>query len=316
MINEKELSSLVSLLDDNDEEVFSHVETKLLSMGRGVIPFLENEWDSSANLLLQDRIEDVIHKIQFHTVKSELEQWAAGGGLDLFHGVYLISRFRYPDLDKQKLSNELDKIKLEVWLEMNYDLTPLEKVRILNHALYKTFGFQGNTTDYHAPQNSFLNTVLDTRKGNPISLAIVYCLVAQRLNIPVFGVNLPQHFVLAYLDDTEHDYKSLAFNADWDQELQGRKVLFYVNAFNNGAVFSRKNVEQFLKQIDIEARPEYFMPCSNLELIKRVLRNLIYAYEKANDGFRSDEVKELLAILGEDPSDTSGIINDNPEEEG
>jgi regulator of sirC expression with transglutaminase-like and TPR domain len=310
MFNQKELQALISLLDDTDEGVIRQVEGKILSLGEEVIPYLESEWGLSFNALQQQRIENIIHRIQFEGVKLQLAEWAAGKEPDLFEGIFLVSKYQYPDLDKVKINNQLNKLRLEVWLELNYKLTALEKVKVLNHVIYDMNGFTGNTSNYHSPSNSFINTVLESRKGNPISLAIVYSIVAQRLGIPIFGVNLPQHFILAYKDDTllmplEHLNQSidLSFN-------QPGEVLFYINAFNRGVVFSRQNVEQFLKQLRLEPHHFYFQPCSNVEIIKRVLRNVVFAYNSEGRKDKIAELNELLLILGESPDNLASPQGD------
>ncbi len=246
MVNKKELNALVYLLDDTDEEVVRNVTDKILSMGQEVIPLLESHWDHAQNELQLERIEQIIHQIQFNTIALELEHWVASENQDLFEGFYILSKFQYPNISKQELDNSLNKIKLDAWLEMRNDMTSLEKVRVLNHVFYQIHGFSGNTTNYHAPQNSFLNTVLESHRGNPISLSIIYSIVAQRMNIPVFGVNLPQHFILAYKDDThlELPQSPMQQNFQLHYDMPG-EVLFYINPFNRGLVFSRQNIDMF-----------------------------------------------------------------------
>lgn len=140
----------------------------------------------------------------------------------------------------------------------------------------------------------------------------MYLLVAQKLNIPVYGVNLPQHFVLAYTEENGLSNVGLRYNDI--EELAKRKagkVLFYINAFNGGAIFTRSNLEQFLQQINIEARSEFLLPCSNLDIVKRVLRNLASSYQKLNKNNRQQEIMKLLYLMGEPPltdfEDVSGI---------
>jgi len=163
--------------------------------------------------------------------------------------------------------------------------------------MYELHGFKGNTDDYHSADNSYLNRVLETRKGNPISLAIIYSIVAQRLNIPIFGVNLPQHFILAYKDDSLlKGNSSFAGNIYMDHDIPG-EILFYINAFNKGAIFNKWNIDQFLKQLNIKPQILYFEPCSNIDILMRVCRNLIFSYEKSNDMERVEGLKELLAIM-------------------
>jgi regulator of sirC expression with transglutaminase-like and TPR domain len=296
-VNENEINALISLLDDTDEEIVSHVTSRLLAYGYEVLPLLEDRYLSETQRTLQNRIHNIIDQIHHTGLRGGLADWARTGGKDLFEGFFLLSKFRYPELNKQYINNQLDKIKLDAWLELNFQLASLDKVRILNYILYDVHGFKGNTDDYHSPDNSYINRVLETKKGNPISLAIIYSIIAQRLNIPIFGVNLPQHFILAYKDDTllkgDNSFKG---NVYMDYEIQG-EILFYINAFNKGAIFNKWNIDQFLKQLNVKPQLMYYEPCSNVDILMRVCRNLIYSYEKSNDMERAEGLKELLAIM-------------------
>jgi regulator of sirC expression with transglutaminase-like and TPR domain len=307
MLSDKEVVSLIALLDDDDAEIVDHVENKLLSLGVDVVTILENEWNSLNNPEHQQKVENIIHKIQFDSELDTLREWSKSENHDLLDGLYIIAKYRYPDLTKQSIINEIDRIRLDIWLEMRYDFSAYEKVRIMNHVIYNVHGFKGNTDHYHDPANSFINNVLESKRGNPIMLAVVYMLVAQRLNMPVYGVNLPQHFVLGYREENNPvNMDSEAFNKSiyaTAPQTNG-KILFYINAFNNGSVFSKANLEQFLKQIQIEPRLEFFEACSNIDIIKRVLRNLVVAYEKVNKPNKVHEVHQMLAILGEPQLDT------------
>ncbi len=292
-----EINALISLLDDGDEEVVAHVTDKLLAYGSEVLPLLEDRYMTEPEKSVQARIHSIIDRIHFVQVKRELHDWAEDGGKDIFEGFYLVAKFRYPELNKQTLNNQIDKIKLDAWLELNFQLAPLDKVRILNYILFDLYGLKGNSENYHSPDNSFINKVLETKNGNPISLAIIYSIVAQRLNIPIFGVNLPQHFVLAYKDDSKLKSEATYKGNTYMSHLSGGEVMFYINAFNKGAVFSKWNVDQFLKQLNIPPTDIYYLPCSNVDIIMRVFRNLSHSYEKLNDAERLEGVKELLTVL-------------------
>ncbi len=299
-MNSTELISLIALLDDDDREIINHVESRLLELGSEVIPVLENQWEFTKDATHQQRIENVIHRIQFRKLKEDFNTWYYSEDQDLLQGVYLIAKYRFPEINKQTLSNEIDKIRMDIWLEMHQNFTPFEKVKLINYVLYKAYGFKGNTQNYHDPSNSYINQVLEAKKGNPIMLAVIYILVAQRLNLPIYGVNLPQHFVLAYKEVSKVNEINEAFNQP-KQKLNSNEgiVLFYINAFNAGAIFSKLNLEQFLKQINIAPKKVFFEPCSNLDIIKRILRNLIGAYEKLNKTNKQKEIQELLFLLGE-----------------
>ncbi len=289
----KELSALINLLDDPDEEIYNLIKSKFLTMGYEVIPVLENVWETgdSFNHIVQTRIENIIHKIQFDAVFGKLTRWCLDGGKDLLEGALIITKYQYPDLNEEKIYKKLEQLTQDVWLEINDDLTALEKVKVLNHILYDVHGFSGNTANFHAPQNSYLNNVLESKKGNPLSLSLLYAIVSQRLNIPLYGVNLPQHFILAYTA------QEITVNMEGYQEKD--VVLFYVNPFSRGAIFNKKEIDVFLKQLGIDPKDSFYEPCNNVEIIKRLLKNLIFSYEKLGYPSKTEELNELYnAIKG------------------
>lgn len=296
-INKEEINAMISLLDDTDEEVISMITNRLLDYGEKVLHILEDRYLTEPELHIQAKINNIIDLIQTHNHKYLLKEWAEGGGKDLFEGIFLVAKFRYPELNKQALNNQLDKIKLDCWLELNFQQSALDKLRVLNHVFYDVHGMKGNAENYHSPDNSFINKVLDTKMGNPISLAIIYSIVAQRLGIPIFGVNLPQHFILAYKDENQLKIDSSFKTNHYLDPMMPAETLFYINAFNKGAIFSRWNIDQFLKQLNIKENEIYYEPCSNIDIILRVLRNLNYAYEKLEDTERMEGVKELMTLL-------------------
>jgi regulator of sirC expression with transglutaminase-like and TPR domain len=285
-MTDNELNALINLLEDPDEVIFVAVKDQILSMGSDVIPALENVWENTFNNILQSRIEDIIHTIQMEQVKAELLLWVETGGNDLLAGTLLISRYQYPDLDTEQVRKQIDLIKRDVWLEINPNLTAYEKVKVINHILFDVYNFSGNTSNYHAPQNSFINNVLESKRGNPLLLSIVYSVIAQGLNIPIYGVNLPEHFILAYRDEYSIQ-----------QEGQEEAILFYINPFSRGAVFSRREIDTFLKQLKLEPNRIFYESCPNIDIVSRQVRNLVHSYEKLGYPNKVNDLKELLAIL-------------------
>jgi regulator of sirC expression with transglutaminase-like and TPR domain len=284
MINPTEVKSLIRLLDDPDREIYEHVHQKLLSLGTGAIEYLESSWEQAFDPIQQERIVDLVHEIQFGIVKNDLKLWYQSGAFDLLQGILIINRYQYPDLDEQKVINQIEEIKRDIWIQMMNEASPAEQVKLINHVFYNLYGFSGNISNHRDPQNSYLSQVLETKKGNQISLAIIYSIIAQKLDIPVYGVNLPQHFILAYLDESMQN------------EFEGG-ILFYINAFNKGLIFGRRDVDMFLKQLNLKFDKQFYEPCSNTDIIKRVLRNLISSYEHLGSSEKVDELNKLLEIM-------------------
>ncbi len=292
-------NALIYLIDDPDKTVREEVTNKILQLGDAILPSLRQSlenlpFDSPEGI---ERLNHLIEEIEFAQISEKIIDWTQQPD-DLLKGMWLTNLTSGSDIDYNELNKEIERIKLEVWLDLRSNLTALEKVNILNHVFFKRFNFKGDNTDYHNPDNSFLNRVLKKKKGNPISIAFIYSIVAQRLFIPIYGVNLPQHFILAYLDIPDLPSPN-ADSKGWVKDVPGGyDVLFYINPFNEGAVFGKKHIEVFLQQIKIDnVAPELFYPCSNKDIIIRVLRNLFNAYSLRNQDKKALQYKKLLDML-------------------
>ena len=291
-MSDNELRALITLIDDPDEAVYDQIRSKIVGLGEEVVPQLERAWEyDDLGDMFRNRIEDILHTIHLAGVTDRLKAWHASGGEDLLEGALIISRYRYPDMDEQKVKARLASIRQDIWLELTDHLTAFEKVRVFNHIFFQIHGFKGNKRNYHAPQNSYINEVLDSKKGNPLSLAIIYQVLAEDLGLPMRGVNLPNHFVLAYLDE-----ESMS-GADHGQDGE-ENVLFYVNAFSQGDILGRNEINEFLEKLKIERRTSFYQPCTNLDIIRRQMNNLANSYKKMGDTERSAELETLRDLLG------------------
>ncbi len=275
-INEKELKALVSLLDDTDKEVKEHVRDRIISLGNQIIPFLEKSWENSFNPDIQKEIEDLVHELQFSLLKERLTDWRQSSDQDLLTGLWIINTYQYPDLEFDQLNATMHQIYFEVWTSFKNEAPPYEKIRTINSVLFNDLKFAANTKNFHSPGNSMLSNVLDSKRGNPISLCAVYLLVARKLGLPIYGVNLPNLFVLTYKSES---------------------LTVYINAFNKGLIFSRQDIHNYLEHLKLEPKDEFFEPCESIVIIKRTLRNLIYAFDKIGELDKKQEVQELMDII-------------------
>ena len=288
-MDDKKISAQIKLLDDPDDLVFKTVRENLIELGEGVIPELEKAWESTFDELIQERIEDIIKYIQCSSVKRGMEKWVSEGSKDIAYGAYLLAKYQYPDLSWDNIHSQFEALKNEIWLELNQNLTALEKVRVLNHIFFDLHKFSPNNANFYSPQNAYLNLLLESKKGNPVSLGILYMSVAQRLELPVYGVNLPKNFILCYIDQVS------SFEAFGDANPDA--VLFYINPFNRGAVFGRKEIDYFLSQQQLEPQNSYYSPCTNQQTLLRLIENLIASYEKLGYPDKVQDLVELQEIL-------------------
>lgn len=286
MPDNNELNALIHLLDDDDSEVFKHVHDKLLSFGAEIIPDLEDAWHSELNPLAHTRLENIIHQIQYNALDQDWEDWTMADPPSLLEGAYLVAKYHYPDLQLDDILKKMMKLKQSIWLELNYNQTPLEQVQIFNQIFYGYHGFKGSQTSSDF-QDFCINNVLESRKGNSIVIGIIYQVLAIELNLPVYGVTLQRHFVLAFCKKNIDDFEAV-------QHLE-REVMFYINPINRGSIFSRNEIKDYLEKMHIEQDPSQFVPASNTTIIKELLRYLIEIYETHN---REDRVGELRKFLG------------------
>ena len=176
-MDEKELQALVHLLDDPDQLIAEEIENKLLSLGPDIIPSLEEYWESAFDPYIQERLEKIIHAIQFDQTKSELLVWKMSNSFNLLEGLLIINSYQYPSYNNNLIRITIEELKREIWMELRYEMTPYEKVSLINYILFEKFGLSGNTNDYHNPQNSFIGRVLESKKGNPLTLSCIYSII-------------------------------------------------------------------------------------------------------------------------------------------
>jgi regulator of sirC expression with transglutaminase-like and TPR domain len=288
----KEIKALISLLDD--PEIAPQIQERIQTLGESIIPFLEESWEETLDTQQQQRLEDLIHHLQFEGLQQRLRVWRDSGGENLLEGMWLLNSYQYPDADLQVLNRAIEQLRFEVWTLLQPDMHPTDQVQALNHVIFRAHKFAANTQNFHSPANSMLHRVLETRRGNPLTLCVIYLLVAQRLKLPVYGVNLPNLFVLTFrpaglLNDVEP---------------------FYINCYNRGLVLTRTDIEHYIGQLNLTPNEIFFEPCSHIDIVRRALRNLQLSFEKLQEPAKAAEVGQLLAILTDSPATDS-----DPDEE-
>ncbi len=289
-----ELNALISLLDEPSNPVYDKIREKILLYGIEAIPYLENAWDNSFNNEIQHRVENIIHTIQVADLRHELKNWKENDRINLLKGFYLVTKYQYPDLNFASIEEKIEKIKKDMWLELNNNLTALEKVKVVNHIFFDVHKFSGNKTINDALPGLFVNSLLETRKGNHLTIGMLYMILSQKLGMPIFGVDLPQHFILSFADEIQEGQISVP---------NDNEVLFYINPFNKGAVFTQREIEQFIKHLKLKPSPLYYKPCDNLTILKRLIENIVVMFSKQGQSVKAVELKRIAEVLVSHPKD-------------
>lgn len=295
MISDSELNAMVYLLDDDDETVIQEVETKLFEYAPGIIPQLEDYLLKEKNPLRVSRLEKILDKHTWDSLYTDTQKWVEDGAQDLLQGIHLIIRTQYPNYRLELLVQHTEQLAFEVWLNTHNAFHPQDKIAHLNFVLFEKHGYQGNNENYYHIDNSYLNKVIEKKEGNPISLSILYILVAHRLNLPIYGVNLPQHFVVGYCVEKEPAKTELQHDKSvlLDRNKFG-EVDFYINTFNKGQLLQRHHIEEFLRQHKTQALPQYFETCNNAEIFLRVLRNICTALEQNKEEIKLNKIQNYM----------------------
>jgi hypothetical protein len=290
-MSKRKINALIELLDDPDLTVFELVEKELLKETDKIIPKLEQKWESSFDVFCQERIENIIQNLQFKETARLLKQWLKSNSeeRDLFTGFLIIDRFQYPDVNPLNIRLKIENIRKKVWLELNNSLTLLEKITILNHFLFNLNEFSINFKNIHSPQNCFLNQMLDTKKGNPVSISIFYTIVARMLDLPAQFIDFPKNPLVAIVD------------AKLARKVHGNDVksdvLFYINPSNKGSITSIKEIEYHLRTNNYFPLHHYTEPKSDVAFIKLLVESLELSYQSVNFMDKKDRVKQLLRLF-------------------
>ena len=156
----------------------------------------------------------------------------------------------------------------------------------INWALFVEEKFEGNRENYFDPRNSYLNEVIDRKTGIPISLSVLYWSLAERLGLPLEGVNLPAHFMLRLVDSEQH---------------------LFIDPFHSGELLDRQGCERRLSEVTrrpVELSEGQLAPCPVRTIVARMLRNLKAIYLGTHD-FPSalDIQRRLTAVAADDPEE-------------
>jgi len=284
----KEIMALLHLVDDPDSEVFDTVADQLLRYGKEIIPNLEQLWEVTEDENVQYRIEHLIHRALFTELQQEFAEWGKEQMPSLFKGALLVAKYRYPDLNVRNFLKQLDLMRRNIWLELHSDLTPLEQINIVNSILFNYYKLQGHEITERDPNLFFINHTLESRQGNAFSLGVIYLALCELLDIPVFAVDLPRQFVLAFFDTL---YSFLTPDTEPVQTIQ-----FYIDPVN-GMVYTQNDVEVYLKKIKAGHEEQFFQPLSNKAVIIRMLEEMATTYDNTQQEDKSQEMYQLIAVL-------------------
>lgn len=274
-LDDKALRSLVTLLDEQDPASLELVREQMLRVGEPLLPYLE-EFRAQAPTELAARAQAVAGELRFMTLERDFAALAREPRPDLETGAFLVARFGYPGLDEQPYRDWLDRVAAQVRGDLPSGADHALILQRLSSALFQGMGFAGNEARYYDPDNSFLNRVIDTRRGIPVSLSVLFLLLAKRLSLPAYGVGAPGHFLVGF---------------------KPGPYPCFLDAFHKGRLLDLSEVRRMLARAGHAFRPEFVSPCDEREILVRMLRNLASLYDKMGASERVERAGALAETL-------------------
>ncbi len=225
-------------------------------------------------------------------VPSALEYFASlvadDASLSLVEAAISIAQDDFPRLDTQSVLAELDRLAARLKQRFPPDAVPVQRLRWLNRFFFQELGFAGNVNNYYDPDNSYLHRVIDTRRGIPITLAIVYVELATQIGLTARGISFPGHFLIKLRMVTGRQHGEVV-----------------IDPFT-GHSLSRDELDELLVpykrsrglQGDFDVPLGLFLQAASpREVIARMLRNLKEIHREAKDQWRALQVQERLVVL-------------------
>ena len=277
------IKTLVSLLDDSNEEVYLAVRGKIIETGPDSLAFLEVTLESVTNLLQHERLESIIDQLKIIQLGNKMIQWSHSENKSLLEAWALVSSIQKMEVSPEKVEKLIRQIVQDIWLEFNDLQTSFEKIAIVNHILFKTYHFELNYSDISAVENCFINHLLISRKGNPISFTLLYCIVSRQLNLPVQPIGINYNMFLGYYDPkvSKEAYGEIT-----------HPFLFFMNMEHKGAIVGVKEMEFFVKENKEDWNDRLIL--RNDALIRKLLVSIRDSYLSAGDDDKVRIADDLL----------------------
>jgi regulator of sirC expression with transglutaminase-like and TPR domain len=211
--------------------------------------------------------------------RREFTSIASREPVPLARGALLIAKEEYPALDVDHYLERIAALAREAEPIVHGGSDTVERIQLLSHFLFEQKGFQGNRDEYSDPRNSFLNDVLERRKGIPITLSVIYLEVGRRLGLNLYGISFPTHFLVKAVDE------------------RGELV---IDPFYDGAILSLEDIRARLAENfgqPVELHPAMLRPIGARATLARMLVNLKIIYLAASDWSRALSALDRILLL-------------------
>lgn len=250
------LKSLEGLMDDPSPAVRQAIIDELMKQGSAGRHFL-NDLCKGSDLDLRRHALAILETLDKDAPEKMFSRFIESQNYELESGYFLLSRVENPELKITDFMKRMDDIALRCQTLFTAPLSPRDRCRILNRVLFHEYGFTGNRSDFNNPSNTFIHTLFETRKGIPISLSILYLMIADRLELDLVPVGVPGRFMVGCFLETDP---------------------FFIDVYENGVFRTLDDLLFFLDANQLDTDLGHFGPCPVGEVLCRCCRNLAQQY--------------------------------------
>lgn len=269
--------ALLSLLDDPSPAVRRELLKILNAMGPHGLEIL-SEAAKSSNRLLGWHAGTYLSELQSADPVQELRAFIQSGKYELETGWMMISRVAHPALDIGTICNQLDAYASRCRELIVQPATSRDQCATINRVLFHEAGFRGNSDRYADPNNSFIDSVLQFKRGLPITLSILYLLIAERLGLKIAPISAPGHFVVGCFEET---------------------APFYIDPFQRGKFLTAGHMLKRIEANDLMPNLSYLAPATTHETLSRICRNLVYHYMESGEESMAALFSDMLRAFKE-----------------
>ena len=259
-LSESEQRALLLLLGDEDPQIYRTVRQRILAEGDTAL-----HWVRPATLsndpIERRRASEIIRHISMRHADDRFLAFCLNTGedLDIEEGIFLLAQTEYPEINISGYNAIFDDYAADLRERLDFGAAAPQMIATINEYLFKIQGYHGNEENYYEPENSYLNKVIDRRKGNPISLCLIYLLLGRRLHLPITGIGMPGHFLCRFQTPTEE---------------------LFIDAFNNGKILTKGDCVKYLLHTRDGFKEAYLAPITTRRTLLRVCSNLHQIYSQ------------------------------------
>jgi regulator of sirC expression with transglutaminase-like and TPR domain len=276
---DSELISLVYLMEDPDPVVRNAVKERLMERGEEAIDLIERYVIPEAEEAKKEKYISILAEIKADIALDKLSSLLADPQPKLDMAMYLITRIADPFVNDVLFFQSIEELSDEISMEISEEKTPVENVEIFNYLFFKRIGFKHLDTRMQDSEKALMDRVLLSRGGNPVTVSLVYFLLAGAVGLPVYPLCFPGGFVPVYLDNDG-------------------KILFYLNIFKKGAIFVEDTLRQFFEDIGMVYNPDSLRVEQERALLSIYAELLAFVFRNNGDNVSVTRMERVVSVMG------------------